>query len=490
MADQHHHHRPNVITRYADAAREALGRFAGTSWLIGGPEGAVSHTLRQGLLASLMIMVGSWGVGWQIMAPESWLSVHPALLPLRTTTGGVVACAVLLVVGVLLLMRSWIRLAQRMSGWDESSSRVTQRALLMWGAPLLLCFPIFSQDVFSYWAQGGLLHAGHNPYEAGVSELPGWFSVGADGLWAESPSPYGPLFLLVAQGIWFLSSGIPELAVLLFRLLAVFGVILMAVVIPRLAQAFGSPPGWALWICLLNPLSLIVFIPASHNDSLMLGLVLAGAWYALCRNRILAVLVLIAAVAIKPIALVVLPFAVLLTLQSTSSYLGRIREWVFAGVSAVVLLGGGGWLLGVGLGWFTTALAAGSAILQAAPVGLMGLGVGQLAQLVTGVDADDVAQGVYAAARLVSAVVLAVLLLRPRLGNPLLWAGYGLTAVVLASSIIQPWYLLWILPLFAVVHLYRGRVLALVILVSAVATLLPMVGQLSVAQWLDRKSVV
>lgn len=476
----------NPVSRAADAARESLGSFRGTSWLIGGSEGQVSHTLRQGLLASLLIMVGSWGVGWMVMVPGSWTALHNALLPLRTTDAGVITCAVLLVVGALLMLRSWLRLSQRITSWDDPAALPTMRkAMLLWGTPLLACFPIFSRDVFSYLAQGGLLAAGQNPYEAGVSELPGWFTVGADDLWAESPSPYGPLFLLVAQGIWQLTGGVPEVSVLLFRLLAVFGVVLMLLVIPMLARAFGSQPAWALWLCLLNPVSLIVFLPAAHNDALMMGLVLAGIWYALRRRRLVAVLLLIAAVAVKPIAMVVLPFAVLLTLEHTGSYLHRIREWAFAGTFAAVLLFGGGWLIGIGVGWFTTALGAGAAVLQGAPVGLLGLGIGWAAELLGGADHQQVAGWVYAAARLASAAVLTLLLLKPRLGNPVLWAAYGLTAVVLASSVIQPWYVLWLLPLYAVVHVYRGRVLMLVTLLITVMTLLAIVGQLSVAQWLD-----
>lgn len=471
--------------RAVNTTREFLGRHRITSWLFGGAESKVSHTLRQGTVAALMIMVGSWGVGYLIMAPGSWLAVHPAVLPLRTTTAGVVICAVLLSIGVLLLMRSWLRLAQRIPSWGEDSVPAMYKALVMWGSPLLLCFPIYSRDVFSYWAQGGLLHAGQNPYQSGVSELPGWFAVGADGLWAESPSPYGPLFLLMARGIWYVSHGVPEMSIILFRLLAVAGVVLMVLVLPRLARAFGSPPGWVLWLCLLNPLSLIVFIPASHNDALMIGLMLCGAWCALLRKRLVAVLLITAAVAIKPIAIVVLPFVILLTLKDTSRYLLRVREWAFVGVAALVLLGGGGWLLGVGVGWFTASLSAGSAILQTAPVGLLGLGIGYLSQWTVGADAEQVAAVIYAVARALSAVILAVLLLMPRLGNPMLWAGYGLAVVVLASSILQPWYLLWALPLFAVVHVYRGRILVLLILGMTVMTLLPMVGQLSVAPWLD-----
>ncbi|GAA1803680.1 polyprenol phosphomannose-dependent alpha 1,6 mannosyltransferase MptB [Nesterenkonia flava] len=477
--------RDNPISRAALRVREALGSFRGTAWLIGGAEGEISHTIRQGCLAAIMIMVGSWGVGWLAETPGSVLAWHPGLLPVRATTAGAILCTVALVVGALLLLRSWMRLAQRIGNWDGASVRTMYRALIAWGTPLLLTFPIFSRDVFSYLAQGRVLHAGLNPYEHGVSELPGWFAAGADGLWAESPSPYGPLFLMMARGVWFASFGVPEISIVLFRLLAVAGVVLMCLVIPRLATAFGSAPGWALWLCLLNPLSLIVFIPAAHNDGLMIGLMLAGAWYAVQRRRVVALLLLIAAIAIKPIALVVLPFMVLLSLKSTASYASRMREWVLAGVVAVVLLVGGGYALGVGLGWFTAALSAGSATFQAAPMGLLGLGIGHLAALLMPVSPTAIAEVVYACARAASAVVLAVLLLRPRLGNPVLWSAYGLTVVVLVSPVIQPWYVLWILPLYAVVHVYRGRVLVLVTLLITIMVLMSMVTHISVAQWIS-----
>lgn len=482
--------RRNPITRGADRTRNVLGRYRVTGWLFGGAESDVSHTLRQGMLAALMIMVGSWGVGWLAMSPSSLLAVHPWLLPLRTTTAGAVACTVLLTFGALLLLRSWLRLSQRVGQWSPEATKVMYRAAAMWGGPLLLTIPIFSRDVYSYLAQGRVLYLGENPYETGVSELPGWFMAGADALWAESPSPYGPLFLMISQSFWFLSDGIPEVAVALFRLLSVVGVLLMLAFIPRLARAFGSEPSWALWICLLNPLSLLVFLPAAHNDSLMIGLMLAGCWYALQRKRLIALLLLVAAVAVKPIAMVVVPFAVLLSLESTRSHLLRIREWGIAGI-----LGGGalilaGYALGIGLGWLPSALAAGSAIEPIAPVGLLGTGAGMFFAWVIGADAELIAGWVYTAARLAAAVVLTVVLLRPRLGtlvrdNLVLWSGYGLAVVVLSSTVLQPWYLLWLLPLFAVVHVYRGRVLMWVTLLITVLVLVSMVGQLSVAQWID-----
>ncbi len=127
--------------------------------------------------------------------------------------------------------------------------------------------------------------------------------------------------------------------------------------------------------------------------------------------------------------------------------------------------------------------------MQAAPVGLTGIGIGELAALMSDLDSDAVAVTVYDLARLLSALVLAAILLKPRLGNPMLWSAYGLTVVVLASSVIQPWYLLWLLPLYAVVHSYRGRVMTGIILLITVVVLLAIVGQLSVPQWMDQWAV-
>ncbi|MBE1513600.1 polyprenol phosphomannose-dependent alpha 1,6 mannosyltransferase MptB [Nesterenkonia halotolerans] len=475
----------NPVSRHAERVRTALGQWPPTAWLIGGEEAAASHTARQGLLAALMIMVGSWGVGWLAMTPQSLLALNPLLLPLRTTTAGVVVCTVLLVLGALLLLRSWLRLSQRVGSWSPRATPVMRRTLFMWATPLMFSLPIFSRDVYSYLAQGRVLHAGLNPYEDGVSELPGWFMEGADGLWAESPSPYGPLFLVLAQIIWFVSGGVPEIAILLFRCLSLIGMALMLYCIPRLARAFGSEPSWALWLCLLNPMTLLVFVAAAHNDSLMIGLMLAGTLAALRRRRLLGVLLLVAAIAVKPIALVVLPFILLLPLKDTASLWRRAREWALGATVAVVLLVAGGAALGIGLGWVSAALGAGAAVLQAAPVGLLGIGIGALVEVLSGVDATLVTEAVYTLARVLAGVVVATLLLRRSVGNPVLWAAYGLTVVVLTSSIIQPWYLLWLLPFFAVVHVYRGRALVLVTTIITVMVLLSMVGQLSVAQWID-----
>src|SRR5699024_10095183 len=199
------------------------------------------HHIRMGLVAALIIMVASWGVGWLPQAQNSWFAGTTILNPLRVSTTGVTASAIALVTGGLLLVRSWLRLGQALHmpyttgdggptvgnvreaakkiRLNDHKLAVINRAIITWTIPLMFTFPIMSRDVFSYLAQGRLLHAGLDPYGEGVSSLPGWFMIGADSLWAQSPSPYGPAFLLISQLIWFVTNGGPEWAILGFRIL-------------------------------------------------------------------------------------------------------------------------------------------------------------------------------------------------------------------------------------------------------------------------------
>src|SRR5439155_910401 len=64
--------------------------------------------------------------------------------------------------------------------------------------------------------------------------------------------------------------------VLLLRLVAVSGVVLIGISLPRLASARGRDPSQAFWLGVCNPLVLIHFIAGAHNDALMVGLTVAG----------------------------------------------------------------------------------------------------------------------------------------------------------------------------------------------------------------------
>ncbi|GAA3700329.1 polyprenol phosphomannose-dependent alpha 1,6 mannosyltransferase MptB [Arthrobacter ginkgonis] len=472
-----------TVRRTSASLRSRLEALPALRRLAGGDEPETGVVLAQGLVASVMIVVGSWGVGWLASSQLSIFARTVFLNPLRVEPAGVIACTLLLAFGSMLLCRSWLRLGQR-GGWGPAAMPTVRRAVLLWGAPLLLSFPIFSRDVYSYIGQGRLLHAGLSPYENWISQLPGWFAEGSDSLWAESPSPYGPLFLLGAQAVYFFTGGVPEAGVLLFRLFAAAGVLLCLKVLPQLAARLGSEPAWALWISVANPLFLLNMVAGVHNDAVMLG-VLLWAFLLVFRGRRLAgVLAASVAIAIKPIVVLALPFLGLAMLPRDAGLGRRIRAWTFTAVVAGGALAFFGWASGLWFGWIKAMATAGSAAFPYAPVGLLGLAVGWIGSLAGG-DLNDIAEVVYALFKVAAIGLTAWLALRRPADPPVLACAYALTAAVVLAPIIQPWYLLWLAPLFAASRVYDGAWVRSWYILTLVLVLVGVVDQLSVAQWID-----
>lgn len=71
--------------------------------------------LLQGFIGSVMILAGSVGVGW--IASGSPMIRNPLVIAMRTEGAGVITSTILLTLGTMVLLRSWLRLGQRLSGW-------------------------------------------------------------------------------------------------------------------------------------------------------------------------------------------------------------------------------------------------------------------------------------------------------------------------------------------------------------------------------------
>lgn len=462
--------------------RERSARVPGLRRLTGGGENSPDVAIGQGLLASLMVMVGSWGVGWIPSSQESVLSRSKYLLPLRVEMLGVIACTLLLALGSMLLFRAWLRLRQRTQNAAQGPLSVLRRAIWTWSIPLLFSFPILSKDVYSYLGQGRLMHAGRSPYQDWVSQLPGWFAQGSDSLWAESSSPYGPLFLMFARFTYFVSGGVPEYGVAMMRLVAVGGVALCLYAIPRLAEYTGGDGVWALWISVANPLFLLNMIAGVHNDGLMIGGILLGFLLVFRKRHVLGVLVAALAVAIKPIVVLVLPFLGLAMVARDASFGAKFRAWLLTGAIAGAVLGLLGWASGLWFGWISAMAGAGSAAFPYAPVGLLGMFAGWIGSLFGG-DAMGIASVVFSIFRLASLVLVFWLAIKKPAGEPLRYAGYALGAAVVLAPIIQPWYLLWLIPFFALGRRYPMNWERALYVLCLLLVLAGVVDQLSIGQW-------
>jgi len=406
----------------------------------------VNRTLVEGSIGAFLIVLGSLGIGW--LASISPLHRVEFMILLRTETWGVIASTSGMTIGCWVMFRAWLRLGQKLRGWPEGSLAVVRRACWAWGLPLLACVPIFSRDVYAYIGQGRLVAAGHDPYQQGISTISNWFQLGTDTMWSESTTPYGPLFLDVEHVVMMIAGENPDLAVFLFRLVAFAGVVLCMVYTPKLAALHGVSGAKATWITVANPLFLVSFVASAHNDALMVGLAVAGTYYAATGRGIRGVLLITASIGIKPITMVLLPFIGLLWAGRGASWPRRFLYWAYTagiGLGLMVVIG---YVNGYGLGWLTVMLTTGTGYSVYSPIGiLINFLNGSLGAL--GLDNAWVLPTLKLIGRLASVAIVLLLMFKGSHGHIVQRMVLAFTALVVLSPVIHPWYLLWLLPFFA-----------------------------------------
>jgi hypothetical protein len=279
----------------------------------------------------------------------------------------------------------------------------------------------------------------------------------ADVTWTESTSAYGPLFTLLSYPLAWLPVG---LAVAVLKALAALSVLGLAALVARIAAWRGVDRLRAAAFVALNPLVLVHVVGGAHNDGLMMLAAMLAVAALLSAREAAAGVVLVAATAIKISAAFLAPFALLAA--QTSSPTGRLvkpgstrrpvgRLLLGAALAAVVV--GVAAYLGFGWEWLHAFGLAGENQGRTSHLSLP-ITVARLA----GVGADPIriaAWAIYAAA-------IAYLLVWTWRGGDWVraaaWAAFGL---LLASSWLLPWYLIWALPLAAVA---RDRFLQLLLL--------------------------
>jgi len=209
------------------------------------------------------------------------------------------------------------------------------------------------------------------------------------------------------------------------------------------------------------------FVAGAHNDALMVGLMVAGLTMAIERHPIVGVALIGLAGAVKPIALVVLPFAGLLWAGTRASWPRRLLAWARSAIIVLAVFAALSLLVGVGLGWVTSLSTPGTVRTWLSPPTALGMGLGAVLDVV-GLGTVDGAISFFRAIAMVAGGLIGIwLAVRPEGRSPVRGAALALLAIVALGPVVQPWYLLWVLPLIAAVGLTGGQ-LRLAMLVTAV----------------------
>lgn len=371
--------------------------------------------------------------------------------------------------GLLLVGAAWLGIGRR--ALDRSAPlpwRTIRRIGLLWAAPLLVAMPLGSRDLWAYAAQAQVMSHGLDPYHAGPSAVPGVFLEQVSNRWRGLPSPYGPLWMVLTRIPLALSGGSPVLCVLLLRLFAAAGFVLIAASIPTLCTRIGGRAEVGVWLAVANPLVIVGALGGGHNDLLMVGLICVGLFVATgdgpkWRTLAVAAAVLATAAAIKAPALIAVAFLVPVAAQAARRRADPVPRRGGARDHALVLLSCGAVFgaitaaTGLGVGW-ARHLSDGNGVVT---VLSLPTAAGMLASAVSNSavhyapHVDSAVRTARAAGLVIAGLLLVISWWAAHRANAWRWMSLALLVAVLLAPVVHPWYFSWALVLGAVAPLSR-----------------------------------
>ncbi|WP_224400378.1 polyprenol phosphomannose-dependent alpha 1,6 mannosyltransferase MptB [Corynebacterium poyangense] len=437
-----------------------------------------------GTVGSLLIGLGGLGAGALPVVDNPYASFPGGAMLARMLQ----TSSMMVFLGVALLVFAWVAIAPYCGISFHSKIQplgviplpLFFSTFLAWTSPLFFTAPLFTQDIYSYLANGTIVVQGMDPYSAGPVDLLGTdhhLARSVPFIWAHSPSPYGPVALGLAGLISFITHDSIVFGVLCHRLISILSLVLASWALHSISRRCGVSPVTALWLSILNPLTLLHLIAGIHNESLMLGLLLAGVELALRAidrhsngsSLVSALLLLVAAGVliscagmVKVSAFLGLGFVGMCWARHIRSSFQRFRRpgvpailcaaalqvvVLLATVSAVTMISGisTGWITGQG-----GAVAIRSWLSATTELGVIAGWFGMLLGL--GDHTESIllitrAVGIAIAGAFAVRMLFATYRGRIHVAGAL---GVSLVIIVLFFPVVHPWYALWaILPLAA-----------------------------------------
>ena len=348
-----------------------------------------------------------------------------ALSPIRPPGGWRLTFVAAVTIAFALYLVALLLLRRQTTWLPVVLGVATALQLVPLAAPLLL-----STDAYSYWDYGrvAVVHDA-NPYADLPSHWPddpAYRRMGAD--WRARKTVYGPAFTLTSEGVARVAASSPRTATLLFRFLAVAGMLglVAATAVATRGQAFAVAfVGW-------NPLLALHFAGGGHNDVLMMALAIAALALRRLGHFRLEGAVWTGALAVKLIPAVFLPLRGLEAWRRRQLRAAGTGFAAAAAVTAVVA----SWLYGTS--WLAVLSPLGNQLRQTSSLGLSyWLGRAGVSERI----ARDGLVLLFA--------LLYVWLLREA------WRGRARLALcavglLVATSWLHPWYAVWAVPFAAV----------------------------------------
>lgn len=441
------------------------------------------RVVRPGVIGALLITIGGVGAG-AVVHRDPFLN-GTFLNVMRYGHGRDLATAVLFA-GLALMVVSWIRLG-RMVRSGEIGGRGVALAAAAWTAPLIIAPPLYSRDVYSYLAQGAVALRGFDPYTTGASALTLPLGGNVASLWQDTPSPYGPLFLLLAKSVVAVIGDNVIIGVVLMRLAVLCGLLLLAWATPGLARHLGGRASVALWLTVANPLVIAVGIGGAHNDILMVGLMAVGVLMVLDGKHVRGFAVIALATAVKATAVLVIPFLVWVWVARLDGPARHrfVKACAVGGAAFVGVFGLSTLVAGVDLGWIDV-LRSQTPLLtwMSLPCAVAELAFYSIGRHYGGATHEDFLEFFRPAGVYVLVAVLVHQWWKARAGGveAVRRAAIALLAATVLAPSVLPWYFTWALAI-AAAFAWKDRWLAVAAGVSVWMVLVTLPDGTIVARW-------
>ena len=268
---------------------------------------------------------------------EWWMSVHRTIAKSANYNAG---AGITYTLGFVVLFVLYF-LALRCAKF-ESTPRVLATiaaTTLVLNLPLLFLYPVDSADIFDNIIRGRMTGVyGLNPFAEfpnAVSRDPFYLYAA----WKYFPSAYGPLWELVASASAFVAGNTILANVFVFKFLSVASYLGIAWLVVQILQTLApARAAYGAVFVLWNPLMLYTTAGNGHNDAVMMLCVVAGFYFLTRRHFSLAVLAHVAGALIKFIPALFIPFMFLAAWNALPNLRARMKFMLVTTLASALVI--------------------------------------------------------------------------------------------------------------------------------------------------------